>query len=115
SIFVFSFAHTIACDWIQIPEAELSLLALSPSIFFVSITSVIKGYFNGRENLSISANSQTIEQIFRTVFTIAVIEFIAQTTGLDTRIMAGGAAVASTLSELICFIYLFKYYGSVRR
>lgn len=115
SLFVFEFAHTIACDWIQIPEAELSLLALSPSIFFVSITSVIKGYFNGRENLSVSANSQTVEQIFRTIFTIALIEFIAQTTGLDTRIMAGGAAVASTLAELTCFVYLFRYYRSVKR
>ena len=115
SIFVFTFAHTIACNWIQIPEAELSLLALSPSIFFVSITSVIKGYFNGRENLNIGANSQTIEQIFRTVITISLIEFIAQTTGLDTKVMAAGAAVASTISEIICFTYLFRYYTSVKK
>ena len=115
SIFVFIFAHTIACNWIQIPEAKLSLIALSPSIFFVSITSVIKGYFNGRENLNIGANSQTIEQIFRTIITIALIEFIAQTTGLDTRVMAAGAAVASTIAEITCFIYLFRYYTSVKR
>lgn len=115
SIFVFISAHTIACNWIQIPEAELSLLALSPSIFFVSITSVIKGYFNGRENLNIGANSQTIEQIFRTIITISLIEFIAQTTGLDTKVMAAGAAVASTIAEITCFIYLFRYYTSVKR
>lgn len=115
SLIVFIFAHTIACNWIQIPEAELSLLALSPSIFFVSITSVIKGYFNGRENLSISANSQTIEQIFRTLFTFILIEFIAQTTGLDTKIMAAGAAVATSLAEITCFIYLVKYYKSAKQ
>ena len=115
SLFVFAFANTIANNWIQIPEAELSLLALAPSIFFVSITSVIKGYFNGRENLSVGANSQTIEQIFRTVITIVLIEFIAQTTGLDTKIMAAGAAVASTLAEISCFIYLHRYYKSVRK
>src|SRR5699024_10251440 len=39
----------------------------------------------------------------------------AQTTGLDTRVMAAGAAVATTLSEITCFVYLFKYYTSVRR
>lgn len=115
SIIVFIFAHEIACNWIQIPEAELSLLALAPSIFFVSITSVIKGYFNGRENLSIGANSQTIEQVFRTIITIVLIEFIAQTTGLDTKIMAAGAAIASTLSEIICFMYLYKYYRYVKK
>ena len=115
SFFLFTFAHTIACNWIQIPEAELSLLALSPSIFFVSITSVIKGYFNGRENLNIGANSQTIEQIFRTIITIGLIEFIAQSTGLDTRVMAAGTAVASTMAEISCFIYLYRYYSSVKR
>ena len=53
SVILFVFAHYISCNLIQIPEAELSLFALSPSIFFVSITSVIKGYFNGRENLDV--------------------------------------------------------------
>lgn len=115
SLFVFTFAHRISNNWLQIPEAELSLLALSPSIFFVAITSVIKGYFNGRENLNIGANSQTIEQIFRTIFTIGLIEFIATTTGLDTRVMAAGAAVASTFSEITCFIYLYRYYKSVKK
>ena len=115
SLFVFTFASRIANEWIQIPEAELSLLALSPSIFFVSITSVIKGYFNGRENLNIGANSQTVEQICRTILTIGLIEFIAQTTGMDTRIMAAGAAISSTIAEITCFVYLFKYYTSVRR
>ncbi len=115
SIILFLFSHYIACQLIQIPEAELSLLALSPSIFFVSITSVIKGYFNGRENLNVGANSQTIEQVFRTIITIGLIEFIAQSTGLDTRVMAAGAAVATTLSEIICFMYLYKYYKSVKK
>lgn len=115
SVILFAFAETISYKWIQIPEAKLSLLALSPSIFFVSITSVIKGYFNGRQNLNIGANSQTIEQIFRTILTIGLIEFIAQTTGLDTKVMSAGATIATTLSEIICFIYLFRYYGSVRK
>ena len=115
SLILFKFSHYITCNLIQIPEAELSLLALSPSIFFVAITSVVKGYFNGRENLNVGANSQTIEQIFKTIITVVLIEIIAQTTGLDTRVMAAGAAVATTLSEITCFVYLFKYYTSVRR
>ncbi len=114
SIFLCIYSKKIAEEWIQIPEARLSLLALSPAIFFVSITSVIKGYFNGRENLNIGANSQTIEQIFRTIITISLIEFVAQTTGFDTRIMAASAAIATTLSEIICFIYLYRYYRSVK-
>ena len=115
SMFLFLFAHTISCDWIQIPEAELSLLALSPSIFFVSITAVIKGYFNGRENLNVGASSQTIEQLFKVIATIVLVEIIAKSTGFDTRVMAAGAAIATTMSEIICFMYLYKYYKNVKR
>ena len=56
---------------LQIPEAEYTLVALSPSIFFVSISSVVRGYFNGRQNMKATANSQTIEQIFKTTLTTA--------------------------------------------
>ena len=48
---------------LQIPEAELTLVALSPSVFFVSIASVIRGYFNGHQSMSTTANSQTLEQV----------------------------------------------------
>lgn len=115
SIILFTCAHNISHNWFQIPEAELSLIALSPSIFFVSITAVIRGYFNGREHISAGANSQTIEQIFRTAITIILIEIISKNTGTDTRVMAAGAAIATTISEIICFTYLFKYYKSVSR
>ena len=115
SIILFTCAHNIAQNWFQIPEAELSLIALSPSIFFVSITAVIRGYFNGRENISAGANSQTIEQIFRMLVTIALVEIISVNTGTDTKIMAAGAAIATTISEIICFTYLLKYYKGVSR
>ena len=29
--------------------------------------------------------------------------------------MAGGAAVATTLSEIICFVNLYRYYASVKK
>ena len=57
-------AHYIANSFLQIPEAELTLVALSPSIFLVSISCVIKGYFNGRQNLKVSANAREFRAVF---------------------------------------------------
>ena len=115
SITLYLSAEYITHELIQIPEAQISLEALSPAIFFVSITSVIKGYFNGRENLNVGANSQTVEQIFRTTITIVLIEYIAQITGYNTKIMAAGAAISTTISEIICFIYLYKFYINMKK
>ena len=70
TMLLFFGAHYISNVWLAIPEAELTLVALSPAIFFVAIISVFRGYFNGRENMKATANSQTIEQLFKTVFTV---------------------------------------------
>ena len=105
----------IANQWLQIPEAELTLVALSPSIFFVSISCVIKGYFTGRENLKVTANSHTLEQFFKTVLSVIIVEMVALTTGTDTTIMAAGANLATTLATVLCFLYLYKYYSKMRK
>lgn len=115
SLFLFYMAKDIANNWIQIPEAEMSLTALSPSIFFVSIICVIRGYFNGRQCIKVTANSQTIEQIFKMTLTIIIVEILAIISGTDTSIMAGGANLATTISSILCFVYLYIYYSTVKK
>ena len=77
----------IANYWLQIPEAEMTLVALSPAIFFVAISSVMRGYFNARQNIKATARSQTIEQIFKTALTIILVEIIAIVSNVFTECM----------------------------
>lgn len=115
TMLLFFGAHTIACNWIQIPEAELTLVALSPAIFFVSISSVFRGYFNGRRTLKITARAQTLEQVFKTVLTIVIVEIVAFITSTSTEMMAASANVATTLATFSSFAYLFIYYRVKRK
>ncbi len=115
TLLLFLFARVIANNLLEIPEAEYSLVALSPSIFFVSITSVIRGYFNGRQRLSVTAKSQTIEQIFKTVFTIILVELVAKLTRNNTMLMAVVANLATTLATFFSFTYIYLYYISKRK
>lgn len=108
-------ANYIANIMLQIPEAELTIVALSPSIFFVAIASVIRGYFNGREQMSASANSQTLEQVFKTLLTIIVVEIVATFSNSNTLLMAAGANLATTLATFLGFAYLYLYYKSKRK
>lgn len=73
---------------LQIPETELTLVALSPAIFFVSVASVMRGYFNGRDRISATAKSQTLEQIFKTVLTVVVVEIVVLFYGTNVTAMA---------------------------
>ncbi len=115
SMFLFVGAEAIAKNWIQIPEAQMSLEALAPSIFFVSLICVIRGYFNGRECIKVTAKAQTIEQVFKTLLTVIIVEMIAIGSGLNTAMMAAGANLASTFASILCFTYLYIYYMSVKK
>lgn len=115
TMLLFFGAHTIAYNWIQIPESELTLIALSPAIFFVSISSVMRGYFNGRRTLKTTARAQTLEQIFKTILTIVIVEIVAYVTSTSTEMMAAGANVATTLATFSSFVYLFIYYRMRRK
>ena len=103
-------AKVIANSWLQIPEAEHTLMTLSPAIFFVSISSVIRGYFNGRQKMSATARSQTVEQIFKTALTIIIVEIVAICTNVNTELMAAGANLATTLATFASFSYIFTLY-----
>ncbi len=110
SILLFLGAKEIANSWMQIPEAEDSLIALAPSIFFVSVTSVIRGYFNGRQNFIVTAKSQAIEQVFKTILTISLVEIIMLVGRKKVTLMSAGANLATTLATMFSFIYIYLYY-----
>ncbi len=108
-------AGMIANSWLQIPEAEYTLMTLSPAIFFVSIASVIRGYFNGRQKMSATAKSQTVEQIFKTTLTIIIVEMVAICTNVNTELMAAGANLATTFATFLSFSYIFTLYKLNRK
>ncbi|MGN1326530.1 MAG: polysaccharide biosynthesis C-terminal domain-containing protein [Clostridia bacterium] len=117
SALLFFGSNFIANIWLQIPEAELTLTILAPSIFFVSLISVYRGYFNGYENMKPMAKSQTIEQLSKTVLTVVIVEAICFLVGTEgtVGIMAAGANLATTIATFICFVYLTVLYLRKRK
>ncbi len=115
SLLLFFGAKVIANNWLQIPESEMTLVALSPAIFFVTVASVMRGYFNGRQKISIGAKSQSLEQVFKTLLTIIVVEIVAILSNVSTKWMAAGANLATTLATFLGFSYLFLYFKTERK
>ncbi len=100
------------------------LFALAPSVVFVAVSAVIRGYFNGLYNMKPASFNQTLEQVFKAGLTILFVYGIhyiyvnkadlALTFGITestvTMIMAIWANIASTLSTAIGLVYLFIYF-----
>ena len=111
-----SYMLTISANYISnnilgMPEVELSLIALAPSVFLVSIISVYKGYFNGRENMRVTARAQTYDQITKTFITLVVIELATIVSKIpNMAIIVAIANLATTLANIVEFTYLYSFY-----
>lgn len=97
------FAHYV----IKIDGSQYVMRALSPSLFFVCVSSVIRGYFTGMKNMRATSNSQVIEQILKCSLTII---FVYLSVGLAPEIMASWANFATSVATVLSFLYLVYFY-----
>ncbi|MFT4412767.1 stage V sporulation protein B [Fredinandcohnia humi] len=88
------------------------LLAISPIVPIVAISSVLRGYFQGRQNMKPPAYSQVIEQVVRItlvyLFTKAFLPY-----GIEYA--AAGAMLSAVVGELMSLIYLFFMFKMKKR
>lgn len=89
------------------PTIVRVLRVLSPAILFVSVSSVIRGFFQGMKNMKATSTSQVIEQLIKCVATILIVVAIA---GNTPEVMATGATVATTLSTFLSLLYVIWFY-----
>ncbi len=88
-------------------NAYLSYLAIAPAIIFASIVSVIKGYFQGVENMMPSSVSLLVQQLFRLIFGLL---FAYSLVGYGLTYAVLGAILGLTLSEFCAMVYLIIRY-----
>ena len=110
SCIIFANSSHIANAYLHIPEAKLVIMTLAPSIFVVSIASIVKGYFNGIEQMQYTAKAQSIEQLLKTIYTIILVEIIGKISHNNTELMAAIVGGATSFASITTFIYLIKIY-----
>jgi stage V sporulation protein B len=115
SLILYFGADFIAKKILGISAASDILKILSPSIVFVSIASVLRGYFIGKEKIKISAKIQILEQVVKTIITVVIVEFISKYTNYNTDIMAKGSMLASSITTIFSFIYTLKEYFKIEK
>lgn len=121
SVLLFATSGLIAEYIIKMERAKYVLMALSPSIFFVCISSVIRGYFTGMNNMRATSTSQVIEQIFKCVLTVVIVYAMScvvlfpSDLDLNSAFMAAGANFATSLATVLSCLYLIIFYHRRKR
>lgn len=96
-------ANTLFTD----PRTYYPLLAITPIVPIVALSSVIRGYFQGRQNMKPSAYSQVIEQVFRiTLVAVFTKAFLAY--GIEYA--AAGAMISAVIGELMSLLYMLTMF-----
>jgi len=90
---------------LESPKAELAILAISPTVFFVCISGAMRGYFQGGQNMQPTAISQVIEAVGKLVLGLLFAVF-AKRAGNDASVCAAYAALGLTAGSLLSMLYL---------
>ncbi|MTH52551.1 stage V sporulation protein B [Bacillus mangrovi] len=80
------------------------LMTVAPVVPIVAISSVLRGYFQGKQNMKPAAYSQVLEQVVR-ISLIAV--FTAAFLPYGVEYAAAGAMLSAVIGELVSLLYLF--------
>ena len=102
-------ANQIA-QWYHSPESNYAIMALAPTLFFISIESSIRGYFQGRSNMVPTATSQTIEAVTKVIIGVGLAWYIMGHVEADPdRWAAVGAIVGVSVSAGLGAAYLLGF------
>ncbi len=108
SLIMFALAGPIS-SLQQSPPAIYSLLTISPALFFVSMISAYRGYFQGLQYMTPTAVSQLLEQVGKLCIGLSAAKILYDTTGRP-ELGAMGAILGVTISEVVSLAYMMIVY-----
>jgi len=93
-------------------DARLAILAIAPSLLFVSLLSAYRGYFQGMQMMGPTAASQLVEQLGKLLLGFSLAYRLKEQ---GAAYGAAGALVGVTLSEIAALVLLLGVYHRKRR
>ncbi|PAV28935.1 stage V sporulation protein B [Virgibacillus profundi] len=107
TIGMISAAPFIATTLLTDDRTIYPLLAISPIVPIVAISSVLRGYFQGKQNMKPQSYSQVIEQIVRIT---CVALFVKLLLPYGVEFAAAGAMFSVILGEFVSLLYMIHMF-----
>lgn len=108
------FADFIATRIIGNSLSAPAIAAISPCIFFGTLTAVYRGYFEGLKNMTPTAISQIVESVVRTVCGLGFAYYASVQLGgindFTTPVIAAAAILGVTVADLLGLVYIIIWY-----
>lgn len=93
-------------DLQQNKDVNISIIALAPALFFICLTSAMRGFFQGHERMLPTAVSEVIEAASKLVLGIILLN-VAKNLGLGVAYQAAFAILGVTIGSILSTLYLW--------
>lgn len=98
----------------KVPEASLAIRALAPALLLFPAIAMMRGYFQGRGNMTAGGISQIVEQFAR-VGTAILLAYILLKSGYEDSWVAAGASFGGVLGSIGAFAVMLYYTVKIRK
>lgn len=100
----FLFAEQLA-GMMKSPDSVYTIRAIAPAIFFMTVMSSLRGYYQGLSNMYPTSISQIIEALGKVILGLAIAGYLSGQ-GYSYDIIAAGAVFGMTLGTVIAMLFL---------
>ncbi len=109
------FGARVYAQIIKVPGVIIPLQVLAPTIFVFSIMGVIRGYFQGHNNMVPTAISQILEQIVNAVVSVGASWWMMRRYNNDASYGAAGGTLGTLSGACAAFLSLLVIYAIYRK
>lgn len=110
---LFFFSKAFA-NIISSPDSYVTMAVMAPSLFFVSMASSYRGYFQGKQNMLPTAVSEVIEALSKLIFGLSI-AYIVKINFDKYYLSSAGAIAGVSIGTCLSFLFLMGYNIIYRR
>lgn len=104
SVGMYAFAGNLA-EFMKSPNSIYAIQAIAPTVFFMTVMSALRGYYQGIANMYPTAISQIVEALGKVILGVAISWYLLNK-GYSYEIVAAGAVIGMTVGTVAAMLFL---------
>ncbi len=108
ALVMFLFPDWLAAEYLENPDAAMSIKAMSPAILLVCIVSAYRGYCQGNGNMIPTTVDEVLEVLFKVISGLILSYVIIKSTG-SLPLGSAGAILGVSIGSVISLGYMVVY------
>ena len=107
-LIMFLFPHWLADNYLENPDAAMSIRAMSPAILLVCMVSAYRGYCQGNGNMIPTTVDEVLEVLFKVISGLILAKLIIDA-GLGLPMGSAGAIMGVSIGSVVSLLYMVVY------